>query len=175
MCCLPIFGIRSLYFRAPHNTLLQERLLFFHLLSVEPYEGPWNTEKSLSLTVHLSVLISAFLLLSLSPLQHLHSQSWLQGAWRRNQNSALICLSVEHLVGSMVCVPEMDVMVVHFPSPEFGIIKGGIPPFIWESKSLEPNISSDFMDAQTRKSLMERNLEGAEDGQIALGSLLDYF
>lgn len=99
MCCLPIFGIRSLYFRAPHNTLLQERLLFFHLLSVEPYEGPWNTEKSLSLTVPLSVLISAFLslLLSLSPLQHLHSQSWLQGAWRRNQNSALIC----HFCGTL--------------------------------------------------------------------------
>lgn len=81
-------------------------------------------------------------------------------------------ISVKHLVGSMVCVPEMD---VHFPSPEFGIIKGGIPPFSWESKSLEPNISSDFMDAQTRKSLMEGNLEGEEDGQIALGSLLDYF
>ena len=31
------------------------------------------------------------------------------------------------------------------------------------------------MDAQTRKSLMERNLEGEEDGQIALGTLLDDF
>ena len=31
------------------------------------------------------------------------------------------------------------------------------------------------MDAQTRKSLMERNLEGKEDGQIALGALLDDF
>ena len=72
----------------------------------------------------------------------------------------------------MVCVPKMD---VHFPSPEFGIITGGIPPFSERAKAWSQIYLLIFVDAQTRKSLMERNLEGEEDGQIALGALLDDF
>lgn len=121
-------------------------------------------------------LASAFCLSS--SLFHLLNTSPHPGCKERKEEMRIqlsFGISLEHLVGSVAYVSETD---IPFPFHDrFGIqiIKEGFPPFSWESSSLRPNISSDFIDAQTHKSWMRRNLQEKEDDQIASGSLLDNF
>lgn len=173
LCAAYLFWIRSLYFSGPLITLCCRKDCYSFIYFLQSHKKACWTQSSPCLTVpfcpHLCLSVSLLFFLTSSTLAFL---TWPQGAWRRNQNSVWF-VAFSETVGRQHGMCPRDVYTFSLS-------------WIWNNQRRHSSIQLReqkpgakyifwFYGCTNLQSLMERNLEGEEDGQIALGSLLDYF